>query len=205
MDKSNTNYKIINFIIDTIIVTAIFLFLTYSTAPHYKPVRPDRIKHDCFSNIRVLSGAIEMYNFDYETKINNLDEQALNVLLDNKYIKELPKSFIPKCVYRSKDDLASDTGIIYCEAHGSPDGTIKSLYDESEINGEVSEKINDNKRKGKVIIFLCNLIGAFIFVLLSRIFISGLIVSIKNILSFIIVSFVIFIAWIVFISILGFI
>ncbi len=206
MNSSNTNNinsKIINIIIDTIIVTAIFLFLTNLMEPHYKPLRPDRIKNDCFSNIRVLYSAVELYNLDHETKINNLNEQTLNILLENQYIKNLPDPFIPKCKYVSKNDLASDSGIIYCEAHGSPDGTIKSIYGESEIYNEVSEKIDDNKKKTKYFIYLLNLIGSFIFVLLSRIFISGLISSINSILSFIAVSFVIFVAWIVFICIVS--
>ncbi len=197
-------FNIFTFIIDLTIVFSIYLLLSNIAKPNIHKTRPKMIKINCFSEIRVLSGAVELYNLDNESKINELNDETIKILFDNKYIKEMPNPFIPKCVYRNEENLASNPLSIYCEAHGSPDGSIHSIYDEKEIEDEVSQKINSYIKQSNFHIILSNFIGAFILVIFSRIFISGLFTSVKDIISLIVYLFGIFISsWVIFISILS--
>ena len=75
----------------------------------------------CFSNQRVILGAIEMYNMDNTESICELNENVLEILYKNKYLKqEIKGSVKGKCKYLSREDLTKD-GMIYCEFHGNSD------------------------------------------------------------------------------------
>jgi hypothetical protein len=71
----------------------------------------------CYSNIRVLQGAVEMYNMDVETMMTTLDQ---SILMERKYIKS---SYELVCPERSKGgtyhgDHLTDDGEIICTYHG---------------------------------------------------------------------------------------
>jgi hypothetical protein len=151
MDSNITNKKEVkpfspaSYCIHLFVSIAILSFVFLAIMPHYPPIRPGRVKNNCFSEIRVLSGAVELYNLDYETKIHNLDDDTIKSLVDNQYLKKLPKPYIEKCKYISQGDLASDSGVIFCEAHGDIDGNIKGKYSEDDIARDIYTKERDNK------------------------------------------------------------
>lgn len=69
----------------------------------------------CFHNQRIITNAIEMYNIDKDQKMTSLD---LSVLLEEKYLKELPQKPIKECEYYSEGDISKD-GYIACKRHRS--------------------------------------------------------------------------------------
>ena len=85
----------------------------------------------CRYDYRVLLGAIEMYNIDHSEKLNYVDGDVIQKLVDENYLKsKVP--IIPnkdsdrvKCKYLSKGDLTED-GIIYCTYHGSFDNATRN-------------------------------------------------------------------------------
>jgi hypothetical protein len=72
----------------------------------------------CYSNLRVLQGAVEMYNMDVVTKMTSLDQPTL---INGKYIKSSYPLFCPitekKGIYTEKGNLTED-GEIICTYHG---------------------------------------------------------------------------------------
>ncbi len=72
-------------------------------------------KYACYSNIRVLTGAVEMYNMDHATMMSTLDTDTL---VKEHYLKYPPKGPDPDCEYYSEGDLIED-GIIACKKHGA--------------------------------------------------------------------------------------
>ena len=67
----------------------------------------------CFSNQRVIQGAVEMYNMDSEVKMDNLD---INLLIKGKYLMQ-PTKPESSCEYSNIGDL-SDDGFVFCKYHG---------------------------------------------------------------------------------------
>ncbi len=68
----------------------------------------------CSANIRVLTGAVEMYNMDHSTMMTTLDMQTL---VKEKYLKGVVEGVEPGCEYYSIGDLTQD-GVIACKKHG---------------------------------------------------------------------------------------
>ncbi len=111
-----------------------------------KKVHPSAREAGCFSNQRVILGALEMYNMDNESgfvpgsaAIPAAD--MLKVLKDGKYLKS-----IPECGNRGKYEFYIDkTGgfIPYCTYHGA-------MYRSLDINAPgVSKEYLDNQAKQK--------------------------------------------------------
>lgn len=74
----------------------------------------------CYSNQRVLMGAVEMYNMDVPDKdtIHELDNKTIEILIEKHYLKPLTYPE-PECSYISEGDLLKDAGYIRCKFHGS--------------------------------------------------------------------------------------
>lgn len=68
----------------------------------------------CFSNIRVLTGAVEMYNMDCPQMMNKLD---MNKLVETKYLKAPIIGPEKECEYLTEGDMTGN-GYIYCANHG---------------------------------------------------------------------------------------
>lgn len=87
--------------------------------PGHGPGNPPSLgrdsKYACYSNIRVLTGAVEMYNMDHATMMSTLDTDTL---VKEHYLKYPPKGPDPDCEYYSEGDLIED-GIIACKKHGA--------------------------------------------------------------------------------------
>ena len=176
-----------------------FLNLVLLVDPPQKTSHDDfRDKSACFSNIRIITDAVESYNFDHEKVMNSLD---LSLLLEEKNLKELPKKPTNECEYYSEGNLIDD-GFIYCKKHGTSDSTSQSRLqkfneEKTKIDGpfpsfnkplkeimdrtlEVFEKITNSLPLGK-------LLGVLVFYF--TIFVLGFTITITN-SSYLIFSFI---------------
>ena len=70
----------------------------------------------CWSNIRVIQGAVEMYNMDVATMAKTLD---IPELIKGKYLRSEPLLPEKDCYYDSYGDLSQD-GFVYCTRHLIP-------------------------------------------------------------------------------------
>ena len=71
----------------------------------------------CFSNIRILQGAVEMYNMDSKEMMSLLDEE---ILIKGNYLKGPTSHPTVECQYVGKN-LDVD-GMVYCTYHGDVEG-----------------------------------------------------------------------------------
>ncbi|MBQ3643130.1 MAG: hypothetical protein II961_00905 [Candidatus Riflebacteria bacterium] len=110
------------------ILTYIYLvgflgFLLLGPSPYYvKCGRRSYRDKACYSNIRVITGAVEMYNMDHETFMENLDE---DLLVKDGYLKTKQPRPETACNYRGSDLTGS--GTVYCDYHGDLEGTRPDL------------------------------------------------------------------------------
>lgn len=107
--------------IEVTIVCSTIGILAAMAIPNHKRSHPISSRKKCYSNIRVLQGAVEMYNMDHMTMIStSLD---LKPLEDGKYIKNVEHYVSPQipeisCKYDIDGDI-TDVGQVYCHYHGS--------------------------------------------------------------------------------------
>jgi prepilin-type N-terminal cleavage/methylation domain-containing protein len=141
------------------IVIAIIGILAAMAVPnHHGRGRGSARKKACFSNMRVLEGAIEMYNMDVKTLMRELDNNNQKILIEGKYIKSKEPFVCPETSqngqYLSIGDL-TENGFIYCSYHGNleeikitPDMTYQEYIKEKErIEKEKEQKLLEEKRK----------------------------------------------------------
>ena len=100
---------------EVIVAIAIIAILAYMAHPNYhrRGSRVSNRQKACFSNIRVIQGAVEMYNMDVSTMMDTLD---MNQLISDKYLKPItpPET---SCSYHGEKLI--DNGEVYCDYHGS--------------------------------------------------------------------------------------
>ncbi len=131
-----------------------FFIIFFINSRLLDPIEPSQFsrKRMCFSNIRVLNGAVEMYNMDNLTMIKELNNNNIKTLVDLRYLREEP---IPpmdqKCIYTSKGDISKD-GLIYCVYHGSLDQSIKGNEDPSDF--EYEKDIARKKNLERILIII---------------------------------------------------
>ena len=108
-------------------VTIILFFVFVANLPTRRSGHSDPKQRGCLRNLRLLQGAVEMYNMD-----NSIMMKKLNIkkLIEGKYIKEEPEKTDPSCYYFSVGDLSKDEGVIVCKIHG--DSCNRSVLDRSE-------------------------------------------------------------------------
>ena len=92
------------YVISLFLVFSFFNFLLLVPAP-VRHTHSDSREKSCFSNQRIIMGAIEMYNMDNEQMMNSID---FSRLLEGKYLKEIPKKPTTECDYFSEGDLSVD-------------------------------------------------------------------------------------------------
>ncbi len=134
------------------IVIAIIGILAAMAVPnHHGRGRGSARKKACFSNMRVLEGAIEMYNMDVETQMRELNDKAQEILLEGKYIKGKEPLVCPETSgrgqYLSIGDI-NENGFIFCTYHGNTNGIKVSpnmTYEEFAMREK--QKMIDEKRK----------------------------------------------------------
>lgn len=72
----------------------------------------------CYSNIRVLMGAIEMYNMDNEEHFEVLTPSTQEILVAQGYIKRKVKCPDESGEYYNQGDIALDSSVA-CTKHGA--------------------------------------------------------------------------------------
>ena len=123
---------------------------------NYAFARPDPRQVYCFQNIRLIQGAIEMYNMDYNPGIRHIEEDTIKKLMENGYIKKEPVKNDPKCEYKSIGNLEED-GIVFCKYHGDTNHLVYCdfyryyKYDEYKkfSQNATDEEVKRNKEKIK--------------------------------------------------------
>lgn len=78
-------------LIELMIVIAIIGILAAIAVPNFRKAREQARRNACHANCRVLQGAVEMYNMDNVNMITNMSESIANTLLNQQYIREVPK------------------------------------------------------------------------------------------------------------------
>lgn len=72
----------------------------------------------CYANMRVLLGAIEMYNMDNSVMLKTADDSAEQRLIADKFLKAPLSKPEPGCRYTSTGDLTG-AGKVKCDVHGT--------------------------------------------------------------------------------------
>ena len=106
---------IVGFAILFVIAICFVGLLAFLAYPNFEKARSEARRKACFSNQRVLQGAVEMYNMDNES--NMMHKLDMKLLLKGRYIKTMIEGPEPKCSYVSKGDLAKE-GNVECTNHG---------------------------------------------------------------------------------------
>lgn len=119
----------VKIIMECIIMFLVISFLVFSGLPPMRSNRGRARQKACFSNMRVIQGAIEMYNMDNSKMIYRFDDDTMDLLVKNHYLKATIDGPERECYYLSNGDL-TDTGFIYCKYHGDIDGKIPCEYKE---------------------------------------------------------------------------
>ena len=104
-------------LIELMIVIAIIGILAAMAIPNFKKARASARQKACYSNLRVIQGAVEMYNMDVSTMMVTLDQSTL---IKGKYIKAASALICPETSKNgsySGSDL-TENGEIVCSYHG---------------------------------------------------------------------------------------
>ncbi|HOT29704.1 MAG TPA: hypothetical protein PLU72_16125 [Candidatus Ozemobacteraceae bacterium] len=72
----------------------------------------------CYANMRVLLGAIEMYNMDNKIPLKSFREDTEQRLVNDKYLRSSLSKPEPTCRYSSTGDITT-VGKITCDVHGT--------------------------------------------------------------------------------------
>ncbi len=99
-------------------------YLAIFAAPNFRKARSQARQKVCYSNLRVLSGATEMYFMEHEDMDIGHDMQTgtfdMDRLVKGHYLKSQIHKPIPECDYRIIGNFAKD-GFFVCLCHGSVD------------------------------------------------------------------------------------
>lgn len=105
-------------LIELLIVIVIIIIIASCMKPNVHPTRASTREKNCFSNLRVITGAVEMYNLDNPPK-NQMRSLELQTLVNGHYLKSIPTGPDVSCKYFSDGDLSvASEGIIACKYHG---------------------------------------------------------------------------------------
>ncbi len=107
-------------LIELMIVIAIIGILAAIAIPNFRKARQQARQKACFANIRVLQGAVEMYNMDTNVMISDaFSDTEIGVLVSKKYLKAEPVKPETNCAYTNSGNLAAE-GVVQCSGvHGS--------------------------------------------------------------------------------------
>ena len=129
------------------IVLIFCLIISFFACSRVWAHRADARLKFCNSNLRVIQGAVEMYNMDINPGLDHIDAESLEVLNKNGYLKKVDKPEI-SCEYKSIGNLA-ENGIIFCTYHGDNDHIVDCKYFKDYSN-ENYEKFSQNASDDEV-------------------------------------------------------
>ncbi len=156
-----------------IAITLINILALENPSFAYKPIRASGRQKMCFSNQRVLLGAIEMYEMDHteliDTALPGGDYEDLeNRLIKEKYLKTHLEGPEIECSYGfiRINDKEYD---VFCKKHGTtetkdiekPIIPTYNVTDEKPFSEELSRKIQARKREKAIQYFLSNYVFTF--------------------------------------------
>ena len=120
--QSEFSKRPIGVIVENIIMFVILFVITFFviTGSPGKSWYGRDTEKDCFSNIRVITGLVEMYNMDNKEPMDEINDENIKILKEKKYLKYNIKLPDNKCRYYAKGKL-SENGVICCDYHGSID------------------------------------------------------------------------------------
>ncbi len=88
--------------------------------PNFRKAREQSREKACYANMRVILGAVEMYNMDHSSMLRMVDDQVITGLCQGNYLKGGINRPEAGCAYLSSGDLTGN-GVIYCAMHGAVD------------------------------------------------------------------------------------
>lgn len=101
-----------------------FLPIAAIAVPNFRKAREQSREKACYANMRVLLGAVEMYNMDNNELLDVVTENEIPLLVERKYLKSEPVRPEAGCAYGTVGDLSSQ-GTLVCALHG----TVESSED----------------------------------------------------------------------------
>ena len=101
-------------LIELMIVIAIIGILAAIAIPNFRKAREQAREKACYANMRVLLGAVEMYNMDHPSMLTGVDEPALS---SGQYLKSAIARPETGCSYGADGDLTGP-GKVTCGVHG---------------------------------------------------------------------------------------
>ena len=110
-------------LIELMIVIAIIGILAAMAIPNFKKARASARQKACYSNIRVIQGAVEMYNMDSANMMNSLKTEDL---ISGHYLKEKPVAPETQCDYKGEN--LENEGSVFCNFHGDLQGATPGSY-----------------------------------------------------------------------------
>lgn len=107
-------------LIELMIVIAIIGILAAMAIPNFKKARASARQKACYSNIRVIQGAVEMYNMDVSSMMTGL---STTTLISGNYLKSEPSHPETSCTYMGSG--LDGNGSVYCSWHGDVEGNTQ--------------------------------------------------------------------------------
>ncbi|MBF0406571.1 MAG: prepilin-type N-terminal cleavage/methylation domain-containing protein [Candidatus Riflebacteria bacterium] len=107
-------------LIELMIVIAIIGILAAIAIPNFRKAREQAREKACYANMRVILGAVEMYNMDNTSMIkSDLGDVTGTVTTLSGYLKGKVNKPETSCSYSISGDITLPDGRIYCTTHGS--------------------------------------------------------------------------------------
>ncbi len=95
-----------------------FLPIAAIAVPNFRKAREQSREKACYANMRVLLGAVEMYNMDNSQMLDVLTENEIPLLVEKRYLKSMVHRPEEGCTYGTVGGLANN-GTIVCAIHGT--------------------------------------------------------------------------------------
>lgn len=106
-------------LIELMIVIAIIGILAAMAIPNFRKAREAARQKACYSNIRVILGALEMYNMDHSQMHDSLADAdcTTGYLVTDGYLKTAVTKPETGCSYSGSN--LTGNGLISCAVHGT--------------------------------------------------------------------------------------